>query len=372
MFFKDRIIKRLILKEWFRFFGGSFFLLFLLISVGNLLTGFLRGNVTPYEVIMNHLLETPGAMNRILPISCLVASLFSINKLRNRNELTAIFASGFSRQDFFVTVFQAALAVSVFQFMMGGFLDPYARKHRSQLIKNPESKFKNLQSKGLRASTIGSGKLWYRSQDYFFSFATYDKKLQKLYDVNLYFIDPSSHLQKKVEANSMTYIDGNEWKITRGNQVTSLSNKDFPSFKTIYNEILPIREKPSDFLQIEADITTLNILGLYNYISQLNRSGININEYLVMFYDKFSSALICIIFALVASIAIYSPNRRGSTSGRNIVKVLIFTLAYWLVYSYAIELGKNSKIPAMVSTFTVPFLFTLFLVYNFVNNRELR
>ena len=144
MIFRFNILKRLIFKEWFKVFFSSAFLLFLLISVANLIGGLMRGNVSATDVLMNHLLEIPGAMSKILPVSCLVASLFSINKLKNRNELTAIFASGFSRQNFFVTVLQASIFVALFQFMMSGFIDPYAKKNRSRLIANPESKFKNL------------------------------------------------------------------------------------------------------------------------------------------------------------------------------------------------------------------------------------
>jgi lipopolysaccharide export system permease protein len=372
MFIKHNILKTFIFKEWFKVFFSSAILLFLLISVANLITGFLRGNVSAADVIMNHLLETPGAMNKILPVSCLVASLFSINKLKSRNELTAIFASGFSRKQFFFTIFQASFLVAIFQFTMSGFIDPYVKRHRSTLISNPESKFKNLQSKGLRAKTIGSGKLWYRSNDYFFSFSTYDKNRQKLHNIALFFIDAENKLYRTITAESMKFMKKNEWKISKGVESYGLSKNSFPIIKTLYNQTLSISERPQDFLQIEADITTLNVLGLYMYIKQLQKSGINVSEYLVLLYDKFASSLICILFSLLASIAIFTPNRRNSSFGRNLVFVFIFTLTYWLVYSYALELGKSSRILPLVSAFTVPMLFLVFLIFTFFKNRELK
>jgi lipopolysaccharide export system permease protein len=372
MILRLNILKTLIFKEWFKVFFSSAILLFLLISVANLITGFLRGNVSAMDVIMNHILETPGAMNKILPVSCLVASLFSINKLKNRNELTAIFASGFSRSEYFFTIFQASVLVALFQFGMSGFIDPYAKKHRATLISNPESKFKNLKSKGLRARTVGSGKLWYRSNDYFFSFSTYDRHHQKLFNIALFFIDAESKLYRTITAETMTFVNNNEWKISKGIESYGLSKNGFPIIKTLYNQNISIREQPKDFLQIEADITTLNVIGLNKYIRQLQKSGINVNEYLVLLYDKFSSSIICIIFSLLASIAIFNPNRRNSTFGKNIVFVFIFTLSYWLIYSYALELGKSSRIQPLISTFTVPAIFLLFLAFNFVKNRDLK
>jgi lipopolysaccharide export system permease protein len=372
MIFRFNILKRLIFKEWFKVFFSSSFLLFLLISVANLIGGLLRGNVSATDVLMNHLLETPGAMNKILPVSCLVASLFSINKLKNRNELTAIFASGFSRNNFFFTVFQASMLVALFQFMMTGFIDPYAKKNRSRLIADHESKFRNLKSKGLRAKTIGSGKLWYRSNDYFFSFSSYNHASQKLYNIALFFINADNKLYRSIAAKSMVYSKDNDWIISKGIESYGLAHNDFPVIKKLRNHTISIKERPKDFLQIESDITTLNIIGLYLYIKQLKKSGINVNSYLVLLYDKFSSSIICIIFSLLASIAVFNPNRRNSTFGKNLIYVFIFTLSYWLVYSYALELGKSSRISPELSSFTVPIVFLFFLIINFLKNRELK
>lgn len=365
------ILKRLIFKEWFKVFGASSMLLFLLLTVANLISGFLRGNVSASDILMNHLLEIPGSFNRILPISCLIASLFSINKLKSRNELTAIFASGFSRQNFIVIIFQAGLAVAILQFFMTGYLDPFAKQNKNKLIKDSEAKFKNLKSRGLKASTIGSGRLWYKSDDYYFSFAKYDKSQNTLHDVNLYYIDAEYRLTKKLHAD-LLYFKDNQWVARAGNSLEKLNLSGFPLGRDIALKPVDINERPKDFLQIEADITTLNVVGLYNYIFQLSKSGININEYLVMLYDKFSNSLICIIFSLVASIAIFNPNRRSSSFGKSVVFVFIFTLLYWLIHSYFIELGINSKIPPLLSTFTVPSLFSLFLIGYFLRNRTLK
>jgi len=365
------LLKRFIFMEWMKVFGAACVLLFLLLTVANLISGFLRGNVSAADVMMNHLLEVPGSLNRIFPISCLIASLFSVNKLKNRNELTAIFASGFSRRDFIFIIIQASIVISFFQFIVTGFIDPYAKRNKNILIQDSEAKFRNLKSRGLKASTIGSGRLWYKSDNYYFSFAKYDKSTKSLFDVSLYYITPSYKLKQKVHADSVAF-EGNKWIAKSGKQILNIDLGEFPIIEELKDKEVLITERPKDFLQIEADITTLNVVGLYKYISQLKRSRININEYLVLFYQKFSTSIICIIFSLVSSIAIFNPNRRGSSFGRSVVFVFIFTLLYWLIQSYFIEMGKSSKIPAVASTFSVPILFSLFLSYFFYKNRTLR
>jgi len=58
--------------------------------------------------------------------------------------------------------------------------------------------------------------------------------------------------------------------------------------------------------------------------------------------------------------------------GKNIAFVFTFTVVYWLSTSYATELGKSSKIDPLLASFGVPFLFCLFIAYNFYANRKLR
>lgn len=367
------MLKKLILKEWFRFFISSVAVLFLLLTVANLISGFLRGNVTPTEVLFNYLIEIPGFLLKIFPVSCLTASLFSINKLKNRNELTAIFASGFSSKKYFITLIQASAVVAVLQLFIGGFVQPMTRSYRDTLITNSDNKFRNLKAKGLRTSTIGSGKIWFKSGNYFFSFSSFDKKKDTLNNVTLYFFNEEFKLSKKIKTPSLVYKSETDWVAHDAVVFESTDlGKTFPIMSQKEKLTINLRENLLDFKKIESDITTLGLVNLYLYISRLSDSGINTNEYLIMFLDKISSSLICIILSLVAAVAIYSPNRRTSSFGKNLALVFLLTLIYWLTYDYALELGRSSKLNPYVACFILPFLFTLYLVYQFNANRKLK
>ncbi|MBT3585544.1 MAG: YjgP/YjgQ family permease [Halobacteriovoraceae bacterium] len=365
------ILKRLIIREWYRFFFSGIVILFLLVAIANLISGFLRDNVTGSEVILNFLLESPKYINQILPVACLVASLFCINKLKNRNELTAIFAAGYSRKKFLLNIVQASLFIAAFQFILSAYIKPYAKGKRGTLIDNYESKFRNLKSKGLKASTIGSGKIWYKSASYYFSFSTFDKFNNILNDITLFRFDQNYLLKSKIIGEKLVFKEGKSWTLHNGVTYDFLNNKDFPvvSKKDLYE--LTLNEVPEDFRQIQADITTLNFFSLWTYIRTLNQAGINTNEYLVILLDQISSSLICIIFSLIAAIAIFNPNRRNSSFGKNIVFVFVFTILYWLIYSWFTELGRTSKLNPYLACFSVPVLFTGYLAYYLNKNKQI-
>ena len=365
------VIRNLVLKEWFRFFLGAFIVLVLLITVAELISGFLRSMVTPVEVIYNHLLELPGKFKLIMPVSCLAASLFSINKLKNRNELTAIFASGYSRKRFMRDVAIGGIIIALSQFLISSFIEPFAKSKKDLFIQDGQSKFKNLKSKGLMASTIGSGKMWFKSDKYFFSFSTFDKQKNQLNQVSAYFFNSDNLITSKITAPAAKFIGG-AWICEDALSINQLVGGKFPETKSIKNYSLKIDETPKDFKEIEADITTLNFFKLFRYIMKLRDGGINVNEYLVILLEKISISMVCIVFSLVAAIGAFSPNRRGSSFGKSLVGVFVFVILYWLVNSYFIQLGVSSKIDPFLACFSVPAVFALYLANYFLRNRTLK
>ncbi len=365
------LLYRHIIKEWLRFFVGAFVVLVLLLTVANLISGFLRSNVSVLEVIINHLIELPGYSSQIFPVACLMASLFSVNKLKSRNELTAIFASGFSRQDFIAALIIISAFAGAMQFAFSSYLHPYTKSHRHQWITDGHKKFGNLKSKGLMTSTISSGKLWYRTKDFFLAFSAFNKKNNTLQNVSLYYIGEGQLLAKKLNARTATYQGDGAWSFSHGTINTQLDAKAFPTLQNFNQLKIDLSMDLEQFLQAEADITTLNIHQLREYIQHLDDSGINTSEYQVMYLDKFSSTLICIIFALMAGVGIFNPNRRSSNFGKNVVFVFAFTLIYWFVYSYVSELGRSSKIEPLIACFAVPALFMGYLSLIFYKNRHL-
>lgn len=365
------VIRKHIAKEWLVFFLSAFILLILLLTVANLVSGFLRPNVSAIDVLINHLIELPGYSSQIFPVACLMASLFSINKMKNRNELTAIFASGFSRQDFIITIVVVASLASVFQFTFSSYLYPFTMKNRHVWIADGHKKFGNLKSKGLMTSTISSGKLWYRTKDFFLAFSAFDKKTSVLQNVTLYYITPPNRLAERISAKSASYIGKGNWRFIDGKSHSEIDKETFPQSENFAQKDIDLSMELEQFVQAEADITTLDIHQLREYIGHLDDSGINTSEYQVMYWDKFSSTFICVLFALLAAIGIFNPNRRSSSFGKTVVVVFVFTLVYWFVYSYVSELGRSGKVSAFLSCFSVPSLFLCYLMFVFYRNRHL-
>ncbi|MGB0453628.1 MAG: LptF/LptG family permease [Bacteriovoracaceae bacterium] len=366
-----RQIQYLILKEWFRFFLLAVAILLVLLTVANLISGLMRGNVSAVDVILNHLISLPNHSAKIFPIGCLIASLFSINKLKSRNELTAIFASGFDRKSFFLLLFYASLAVAALQFVTLGFIEPYTKRYRGQLILDSDKKFRNLKGKGLYTSTIGSGKIWYRTDEYFFSFRSFDKRSLTIRGLSAYFFR-DHRLNQIITAEQASYKSHNYWTFRNGEVVSLLDSNNFPMHSKFEEMDFALNESPLNFKQIEADITTLNFFNLISYIENLDDSGISTSEYMMLLLGKVSTSLTCIVFALIAGLGAFNPNRRNSSFGKNISIVFAFTMCFWLVNSYFLEMGTSGNLSPYIASFIIPVFFSVIVAFIMYQRRGLK
>ena len=365
-------LRVLFAKEWYKAFLVSSMSLWVLVTMANLMASFFRGHLTTFEVFSKYLLELPHFVSKILPVSCLMASLFSINRLKNTNELVAIFSLGVSRSYIFKTIFICTLPISLLQFFNTAFIRPYLFSKRDVLITNPD-KFKNIQGRGLKSKTIDSGRVWYKGNNYYASFPIYQKSEKKIFDLNLYYFSTRHKIVRHVHSDLVAFdeIKG-QWI---GRHVVDIGGindeKDF--FNLRENEEAPIDllEHPKDFDQIESDISVLNILKLRTYIDKLKHLDVNINEFLVLYLDKYTALFICIIFAFISSVGLFTPNIKGSSFGKSILYVFVFTVFYLMTHSYSLQLGRNSQISPYLACLIVPILSFLFLLALYIRKRKL-
>lgn len=361
------LLSRIIFKEWIKSLVGSILVLFLLITVGDIINGFMRGYNFNY-IVLNYFLKLPDLLGKLLPIACLISSLFALNKLKNQAELMAILASGFSANKIYTLIFYFSLTIGLFQLFNLGIIQPQANK-----IKRLEfEKSRKNESKYLARSKVGtSGLLWYKSEDYFTSFKAFDRKNKSLRDIKIYFGNDKGHLQQVYTAKRASYMEENKWKLFNVKILNMLDNKMFPQIDHQETLDFPLKEIPQDFDQFESDITTLPIHQLSRFVSRLEQTGINTSEYKIMLYEKYSLALICIIFSLIPVSAVFNPNRRSAGFGKSVVFTLVFTIGFWLLYSSAISMGTSGKLPPLVATMGIPLIFIAYILFTINKNRSL-
>lgn len=346
---------------------AALIVLFMLLTIGDIINGFLM-DYPIRRILLEYILKLPEMMGKMLPISALLASLFSLNKLKNHSELTAILAGGFSAKSVYKALLYCSLALGSLQLFNLGFLQPLANK-----IKRHEfEKSRMNESKYLARSRVGTdGLLWYKSQDYFTSFSAFDAQNNALRAVTIYFQNEQGLLNRVVKAKDAQFIGNSSLRLKNVTEFLYLDNQAFPEIRKKPLLEITINEAPVDFQQFESDITTLKLPELASFINRLQKTGIQTSEYEIMLYEKISLALICIAFALFPVSTVFTPNRRGASFGKNILATLMFSIVFWLIYSWMLSLGTSGKIPPIVATFTIPLVSLLFIFLIYRRNKSL-
>lgn len=365
------ILSRLILKEWFRAFFLATGVLVVLITTATVVSELLRGTATIGEIFLKFFFDLPLWLTQILPVACLIATLFGLNKLRNASELIVILAAGFSRRRVILTLVGASSLVALMQYGITGHLLPLSKKMAPQVLGQSASKFRLKEGPGIQTSSLEGDRIWYKSPQYFFSFAGFDFLQKELRVVGLYFFSPDYKATEVVLAEKARYLQGQEWVFEQGRVYRDLDGLRFPHYESFKERTYTIREGVDDFRQIVADISTLNIEALGRYIRKIKKLGINANEYQAFLYDKWVQVILCVLFSLVALGPLYSPNRRGASLGKNVFFTFIFILIYWFFYSSVLAFGANGKIPAWVGAFSIPACFLAYVLSTFYRHRKI-
>lgn len=356
----------MIVKEWFKSLVGAVTVLFLLITTADLINGFLQGKDAT-RVILEYSLKMPDLMGKMFPICCLVATLFSLNRLKSHAELISILAAGYSYLKIYTLIGTCALSVVGLQFLNLGFIEPFANKVKRQEIQ----KSRKSEGKYLTRSSIEGGKFWYKTQDYFASFTYFDRKTNSLRDVEVYYFSPEHQSEKIIKGTLAKFKEKGVWILKNVTELSSLNTDSFPMKITRPQMALSLQEAPEDFGEFEADLTTLNFFKLRQFISRLSHTGINVGEYEIILLNKVFLSLVCLVFALIPVSTIFNPNRRSDSFGKNVVLTLLVTVLFWVLYSGALAFGNSGAVPPVVAAGTIPTLFFIYVLWTFHKNRKL-
>ncbi len=360
------LLTRLFVVEWFKSLAGALISLLLLVTSADIINGFLRGKEGD-QVLLEWALKMPDLTGKMLPVTCLLATLFTFNRLKSHNELIATLAAGFSYTRITALIASCSLVMVIVQFANLGFLEPYANKVKRQEIK----KSMETEGKYLTRGSVDGGQFWFKSQDYFATFLTFDKKKASLNEVRFYFFSTEGLASKVISAKSADYIKDRTWNLVDMHSLEDLTGGQFPRMNSAPNQTIVLQETLADFQEFEADLTTLHWFNLREFILKISQTGINTNEYRILLHQKIALSFACLVFALIPLGTMYKPSRRSDSFGKNVALTLILTVAFWLLFSAALSYGQSGKIPSWLAAYIVPLTFMSHAIRTFWHNRKL-
>lgn len=334
------LLNRYILKKFLRPFFASFVTLCLIIFVSQLferLDRFLGSGVNWGHVFGYLLTSLPFYALQMLPVACLLGTLFVIGDLARNREYIAGLAAGLGPEKFLGGLLWAGAMISVFGLLINETVVPPATRYATKVFQEKirrigdfrDSVIKDLQVSGTE------GRMWSLKQlDQ--STGVMTRVIVDTYKTGL--------LVSQLDAPRATW-HGDGWTFEDGYfrtfETDGATIKTSDKFK---EKTYPWEERPSDFVLQEPQPEQMNYRTLKEHIYRLESLGVPARELKVELAMKLAFPVSCFI---VTILGVPLALKGGGKKAMGIASAALFAL----LYMGFIQFGK-----AMAQRLVTPFV----------------
>ena len=337
----------------------TFSLLFIIADLMNIGEDFYKYKTSTKNIIQYYIWQLPSMLINTIPISILLATLYSLGNLARNSEITAMKASGIG----IFTLIQPYLLISLIFAILTAIISEWIRPEYSyrahQLIQKEHVSEKTPFLENIPYRNPEIGHTWFIQK--------MDPRAYILHGVTLSQNRQDGSDLQKITAKKVYWLDQKWWfedgVIQMYNDQNNLVGKS-KSFQI--KEMSLLTEIPEDFLGEAKNTSHLSASGLYQYIKTHQfLSSETIAGYEVDFHHKLAMPFNCIL-ALLLAIPI------GNNIGRqNAVKGILITLALFLSFygtQFVTEYLARIEIISPWIGCWIPLFIFVFIGYKMIKN----
>lgn len=285
------ILNRYVLKKFLRPFVASFSALCIIIFVSQLferLDRFMADGVNWGHVLGYLLTSMPFQAIQILPVACLLGTLFVIGDLARNREYIAALAGGVPPEKFMGGILAAGLVISLFSLVINETVVPPTSRYATRVFREKIRRLSDWQpSVAYDLFVAGAeGRMWSIKQ------FDRDQNLMSRVIVDTYH---PNQLESQIDAKSALWkIDG--WTFKDGLiRIFKRDSKDIETVEKFTEKTFPYVEKPSDFTTQEIEAEEMSSKALRKQMDRLESLGVPIRKLQVEYRMKLALPLACFV-----------------------------------------------------------------------------
>lgn len=349
--FRLSLLERYIIKSFLSTLGICLFIavsLFLVFDLFERMRVFVKADASILDILAYLLFKIPLILHLMLPVAVLIAVLFSIGRLSQRSEITAMRACGISLLRIARPLLVLGLLLTLCMLLLGETVVPYSSDRVEEIYRLDIQKH-------AETGRFSRSNYWFRSGQNFFSIDFYDSRTETLNGLTIFNFDRGFRLSHKTDAAKAQWVsDLVGWEMQ---DVVEFSYDD-PSrldLATYAQVPLVIEETPEDLYNYQRKPETMSYRALSTYIQKLRNEGVPVTEYLVDLAAKISFPFVTTIVVLIAFPFALIPARSGNLTKSFIAGVTI-GFGYHVVHALSTALGSAELLPIVLSAWTANLL----------------
>ncbi len=322
---------------------------FLVFDFFERVTVFFREDASFFQAFAYIFYKIPLVIHLMMPVAVLVSVLFSVGRLSQLSEITAMRACGVSLLTLARPLLFAGLIISGLMLLAGETIVPWSTRRVDDLYQL------DIQKKAEKGR-LNRTNFWHRSGNKFYSVAFYDSSSSTLNQMAIFEMDPVDfRLLKRLDVHQATWKGGMiGWVMSDVIETTFAPTGQ--TQRTHFAKLpLVIPERPKDFYSRRTKPEALSYLDLKYYIRKLQNEGVPVTNYQVDLAAKLSFPVVNFILILVAFPFALMTARAGTMSRSFIIGVSTgFT--YYFVHALSLSLGSGELIPILPAAWTANIL----------------
>jgi lipopolysaccharide export system permease protein len=365
-----KVTDRYILREFFRNFLWSLLFFTILLLVVRFsekeMGGFISRHMSVSSSILSLVFQVPSFVIQVAPPSVLFATFFSLGRMAQNNEITAMKAAGMSLYRIFQPVFIAAFLIALFMIVFNDQVVTWANEKEAD-IKDSYSRTSGVARYVVFASSGGR---------MFYIYLMFPRN-HRMQNVTIYEFDEDNNLLRETFAREVSW-SGETWYLKDGIVRTLKESPQFPVFdmasptqsksaaqpergweETPYeHKEITVPEDPEIMVKETRDLKEMSFAELSKLIKYKKLAERSVRRDLVSLNDKISFPFACFIMAILGAPLFVIFGRSGMAVG--FLLTMFISFLYWSIAIAVFEaFGNNGKLPPMLSCWAANFIFAV-------------
>ena len=347
----SRIHDKYLLRQFTRIFLLSvlaFSVIYVTVDIFEEIDNFIDHEARADHIALYYLFSLPFIFTYIVPVSLLLATVFSMGVMARRNELTALLASGVSLVRAAGSIIVLSILVSIFSAWFNDVVVAKANRKKDDIMAH------DIEGRIRVDQTVKRGFKYLGEHGYVYLAESFNQETGTFYDVVVQQFGGET-LIRRVDARRGVWRDST-WVFINGYERTFQGVADSARAFTEL-EIPEIVETPENFASETRAPENMTWTELREYIDKVRRSGGNTEKYVVDLYFKLSFPFAGCIFCLIG-IAFASGKRKHSVAtGFGVTLAVAFS--YYIILRVGQTLGHNEVLPPLLAAQSGNIIFLL-------------
>jgi len=351
-----QLIDRYILKLFLLFLAAGLVVFVTLFLTVDVMSFALRNADAGSATLLKYYsYKIPGVVYQMIPLACLMATIFTLSTLNRTNELTALFSLGMGLARVSAPILMAVAVVSLVVFGLGDIFLPKLNQKANYV------EYVEIKKRPGLYSTVKTNKIWYRSENVLFNIKTLNPQAARAQGITLYYFNPNWDLTQMITAAEVE-MKGNLWELKKGLVTLFAEESSFPLTRSFQEKTISMNEDLRDIQATTNSSDLMSVSDLKHFIERNKEAGLETLRYEVDYHAKYGFAFAALVMSLVGVPFSVSRARSGGAF-MSLGACLAMAFFYWAMYNSGIILGQHGYLPPVVAAWGANLIMVAVAVY---------